>query len=539
MSRTVCKFTAIVTALALLLCGLTGCKRESAGLIDEAKFEKLKSEGIIVLNPIDIISVNVPSDGESAVGYMRIEGLKNEDVQKKINDRIRSVFDSMVNCSFLPPYRGIGVMMKHPGIESNPTYINVWSEYNSGNILSVVAVCYVDCKADDGFEFTYSYTVPMVFDLSTGDELKLADIFRDGTDGLETVNGYIDTYLLKNGYGTDEIMQPDDDTYPSFDTINMTAPFKGVKEGQKFYIDQFGRLTLVFDYDTPEFYTGMSGLPVWVIDSSVSSGIKLFRETDGSIYSSDDVRCILDYEYSSELEYRQVGNPDDSQMSIMGSFYYRNDDPDEAVRQVEEIVSGKSHFPFDINAKGKELDRKFGAGKYRWNFYIYALEDSSPAKGYYCWNINWLCSATPKGDDIDMEGWFYNCNRWFCFDAEGRLLDPSELFNDPEHYRELLEKAISASTAEGCKHLNLDFEPDDEYRALVSKMVSKINGAGFRTDYLTLSYDISDSEFEQFYHSLKDKYGSDACNVIYESFLSPGYQYIGARNLRVFNEVFA
>ncbi len=212
-----------------------------------AKYE----EGIVRLNNITLTKVDVREN----CYYYTIDGLKDEAVEEAINNRIYSVFYEMYQPEFLPPYRGIVYRVQaHPDGKKN-AYVTIEGNYN--NLLSVRVIQYQEGTYGD----LYSCAVPLNFNLETGEELKLEDLFYEGEDYMGLLNAEMDTFIWEN-VSLDE--EPEGGCYGEEyrDKIRLTAPFESIRQDHKFFLTQEGDLKLMFDYETPEFYLNYSTLYV-------------------------------------------------------------------------------------------------------------------------------------------------------------------------------------------------------------------------------------------------------------------------------------
>ncbi|MBO4628072.1 MAG: hypothetical protein J5645_08855 [Lachnospiraceae bacterium] len=149
--------------------------------------------------------------------YLRISGLRDEAVQKKVNDRLESIVRNMSHPNFLPDIAGIMTIVKEHGLPQSKVH-----EYHhcEAGILSVEVeatwyweeervfandeelakfceqVDWADARYEilDGYSFVWNSPVRMVyqlygtyylnFDLSTGEEMSLSDLFPEGYDYL-------------------------------------------------------------------------------------------------------------------------------------------------------------------------------------------------------------------------------------------------------------------------------------------------------------------------------------------------------------------
>ncbi len=169
-------------------------------------------------------------------------GIKNKGIAKKINSDISRIFKKFWDPNYFPAYRG----MQNFEYAELDDYSVWYSEYlNSNNILSFSVEMSRIYIIND-----YYYLINAVetrnYDLNTGRQIKIGDLFDDRENGFK----YINTKIY------DEINHPDMDNeaYDCEEPLKLAAPFKGVREDQKFVITEDGAINLFFDDATPEFY---------------------------------------------------------------------------------------------------------------------------------------------------------------------------------------------------------------------------------------------------------------------------------------------
>lgn len=173
--------------------------------------------------------------GYSQYRYIQIHGLKDAAVEDKINAKIKEVYDNYLNTPYEPKY--IGAAHNDVEIKCNSIYASY--TWNANNLLSV---CFNAMFADEAYTKAYYENTGLTFNLKTGDVLKLGDLFDNKENGF----AYINKYIYDNAYL---------DGMYYYDGIMLAAPFEGIKDNQKFYLqDANAGVNLIFDYDTPEFY---------------------------------------------------------------------------------------------------------------------------------------------------------------------------------------------------------------------------------------------------------------------------------------------
>jgi hypothetical protein len=209
-------------------------------------------------NPINIHNVIEEDSPAAYTNILMIDGLKNASAQIKINTAIRNTIDrfiSFADLDNLPPFRGIKVKVKDGAVLINRYVYSVVS-YNSNNVLSLLFQGFLTFKNTDDSEVYLSLNDGLTFDLVTGKQLHLSDVFTNDADISLLVNNSLSKTFSRLNY-SDEI--PGTNTY--YYSFNLVEPFEGIKADQAFYLGDQG-LNLLFDYRTPEFDTDFATMTV-------------------------------------------------------------------------------------------------------------------------------------------------------------------------------------------------------------------------------------------------------------------------------------
>jgi len=229
--------------------GYVPSKNSKTVIPSYAKVAPTKGEwSILKQNNIKLNLVDCRQDymGEySTATYFQVEGLKDSKVQDKINARIKEVAEELLFDDYIPKYRG-AALKDLEDIRCGGLWCNEC--FNANNILSLTV--YASYNTPE-FTSNFAETVGLNFNLNTGEELKLSDLFDKKTDGI----GYINNALY-------ECFNSEIGEYDYYEDIIQAAPFTGIKANQKFSINSYdGGLDLIFDANTPEVFT--YGYPVY------------------------------------------------------------------------------------------------------------------------------------------------------------------------------------------------------------------------------------------------------------------------------------
>ena len=109
--------------------------------------------------------------------------------------------------------------------------------YNKNNILSIPITTYEFTGGAHGMTYLKSYN----YNLLTGKQIKIKDIFKSGTDYKNIINDSIYKEIEKNK-----------DLY-----FTGENEFKGIKSNQEFYIEEDGIVVYFQLYDIAPYYVGI------------------------------------------------------------------------------------------------------------------------------------------------------------------------------------------------------------------------------------------------------------------------------------------
>lgn len=233
----------------------------------------------------DFIDVNSPI---GIYSYVTIHGLKNKNVEDKIN---KLIYDSTINLleKDLPPYRGVHSLISNTDIIQNIS-ISPGVMGNAANILSIKITKYITLASSK------SNTIPEVYitesdvlniNLKTGELIPLSDLFADNCDYISILNSLVNEYLVKRRMDNGETYSlPLGEVY---DRTRLVSPFKGIKKNQKYFVDNWGRIFLLIDYNNPEFETDFieTEIVIYPYSSTMQQNFVLhyrFETWDDSLY---------------------------------------------------------------------------------------------------------------------------------------------------------------------------------------------------------------------------------------------------------------
>lgn len=245
-------------------------------------------------NPIEIITNVVKKEEGFDYSYLQIKGLKDKAVENKINHKLKVAYDKIA-VDKIPPYRGIKSEYPKPG-RIFQEYISMQEVGNFNNILSVTINKNTnrtlldenskknpsDMEKDRDFEQSWytGQTDTLNIDLTTGNEITLADVFCNREDYMNLINSYVSKKLQSNNAS--------EEGYYTIDNVKLVEAFKGFQPNCKFALYDFG-INFILDYDTPQFDTGLDSTNLFIEYSRFNNKIgitKRFYDEKNSIYES-------------------------------------------------------------------------------------------------------------------------------------------------------------------------------------------------------------------------------------------------------------
>lgn len=236
------KIAAIILAIAMLL-SAAGCNAKSSQAMEQVKPTIPYGDRLFIYNNgLDIeyeqLEVTDEDKSETFSYYPVISGLKNKEIQDKLNREIPAMLDDML----------IQLQTKYSegkDIESRFRRKNkdAHISYNCNNVIFInFNVGFTADLAGGGRDHMNSRR-GVGYDLNTGDKIKLADLFKPGVDYKKMINAYISQYIIENNY--------DDYEYEV-----MTKPFQGIREDQSYILNAEGLVINMDEKNDDFFYYG-------------------------------------------------------------------------------------------------------------------------------------------------------------------------------------------------------------------------------------------------------------------------------------------
>lgn len=278
--------------------------------------------------------------------YVQISGLKDKAVEDIVNEKLKNL--CLDNIKKIPPYRGIRAEIGENPERETGIYSNAyeWVCINDNNILSVslnASDNYKSVLAEPGGSWEknnvyFSFTETLNLDLNTGEDIAIADMFCNDVDAIAYINSAVSEAIAESN-GDEEIWDYGSD-------LKITGPFTGVSHDQKYYINESG-LSLVFDYDTPQFDTGYNSTFLTVPFSEEMALTERFFDEGKNIYESEKAPGRhFPYDTSDARDYDRFIDEDGM---IAGKYYLtkRADCPKGVPKYISERMSDFVDIPED------------------------------------------------------------------------------------------------------------------------------------------------------------------------------------------------
>ena len=200
----------------------------------------------LIENPIMINTVQLNMETKAlktTVKYPQIEGLADENIQNDINAIFKKHADNALlegakNATDLAP-----AVLEFPDMPGQcETYVDYQIKYNQNNILSLVLINYEYAGGAHGSTVQTAYT----FDLKTGQQFALKDLFKSGTDFTSILNNSIKAQLDERDL-----------------TSALFEPFKGINENQNYFLSNKGLVVYFNQYEILPYAAGMPEFTVY------------------------------------------------------------------------------------------------------------------------------------------------------------------------------------------------------------------------------------------------------------------------------------
>ena len=420
-----------VALILMLILSVTGC---SATPGSQSPINSPVKISYLIQNPIVANTTEKTDAPEFYESRISLTGLKDAGIEKGINDEISALFEEVKGGS-LPPYRGIKRMIPENS-ELTGSTVSTNLSYNYNNVASIVVYGYRNYVTPDKtgkvptvLEERYQYsqyvgiTKSLNYDLNTGKQISLKDVFTDDVDYIEILNDYIGNLILRNNV--------EDEGYygMAFSGAKLIAPFKGISADQSFFLVQ-GGLGLILDENNPEFDIGFYPATIIIGFNQLGDSIaitKRFYDEALSPFTSDAPKIKEFIQSYAGQETVKESSSKIGHIMIYSSYRY----PDQIPQEVKERILALSVI---------DQDRIAGLNA----AYVAGNDDGSFEQ------VVWATKAGPytsvqRNTNYYANGGWESATDSICFDQEGRELALKELFIAGFDYETSIRKALTDS----------------------------------------------------------------------------------------------
>lgn len=239
-------------------------------------------------------------NSKHTINYVKIAGLKDKNVETKINDRIQSKvteIEKALQPETIAPFRGVRTKIFEDSKLLNSSVYS-FTAFNFNHILSVQFQGSGNYGADGsmyGGENTIFLNISdaINIDLNTGDEIALKDIFVNGYDYVSAINDYI-MKEIGNQNGIEEFKDNDDYMF-YYNGYQLVAPFDGISEEQPYGLARH-TLIVMFPPDDPRFisanFSVSFAIPLGYFGDNLAIDQR-FYASDTSLYDDAKTSMVL------------------------------------------------------------------------------------------------------------------------------------------------------------------------------------------------------------------------------------------------------
>ncbi len=271
--------------------------------------------------------------------YLQISGLKDKDIEARVNQRLKAFYESVRDEEEYPDKEDLRARLKTFSYDRHDEYISVNITANIGNILSATCNHSESFTGDDDW-LSYEDVKTLNLDLNTGNEISYTDLFADDCVGPGFVQQAVDMAVEEGMRRQEHLDDPDAEGDPDYSERSalylrpgQTSGHVGAAGHLKYYVSEYsGDLMVVIDQDLPQFDTGfyydVISVPMYGIhayDQRFYNGENIY-ESDEQAYCLFSRSLIDDSEYGYSSE---VITYNDVELSVETSGYRFASFPDE------------------------------------------------------------------------------------------------------------------------------------------------------------------------------------------------------------------
>lgn len=284
-------------------------------------------------------------DGESPVqiSYIQIDGLRNIDVQNKINNEIKSVALSQYEKGEL----------KNNNLEY--AYVNAYRMGDFANVLSVRVS--KDAYGAEAENQTYKF-IGLNFDLSTGEQISFWDLFTNDANlkSIISQSAYMTFARQYLGYYPDS-SEDDDFDYFNWDGDMNDIDYSEMEDRVLKVMQDFDKnASYPFCFDEKNIFVNINGEEIIINMRDFYNQIAIYNRylTEENLFNTESTNDIYVFMQAAEwcFPYRRVEKIGDNLFVDLGVLSWLNDDATAAL----DIESYKNEMEKQVASAKEYLD---------------------------------------------------------------------------------------------------------------------------------------------------------------------------------------
>lgn len=355
----------------------------------------------------------------------RYNGLKDKTVEDKINQNIQELADQMsiyTTIESLPTYLGLFKAYPMDKLIIKTLNVTAGDSFSYDNLLSIVINADIETNYTNNMDYYQGrirYIKARTYDLNTGDEINLSDLFVNGTDYVKLLN---DLVLLDAESKT----EPNPTGYEMW--YQYLGGFTGIRGDINFYLTPF-ELVLVFDQSYSEFYNQFSSAEVSIPFDKLED-VLAFQQRVAS-----ESNLFTD---SKLVKYENFRDPSETQITVVR-------------RDQTTIESTITLAPLsDEFTKIRDGIRELNQG-----IINQMVKDKNPYVSYHF-------SAVPVGPYMNVISTMYSNDHWdkinLTYKPDGTVLTFADVFKVGSEYKSIIIEKMKQIATENQFMETYDYE---------------------------------------------------------------------------------
>ncbi|MBR4149949.1 MAG: hypothetical protein IKR08_01045 [Firmicutes bacterium] len=242
--------------------------------------------------------------------YLQISGLKDKDIEARVNQRLKALYESVRDEEEYPDKEDLRARLKAFSYDRHDEYISENITASIGNILSVTCNHSESFTGDNDW-LSYEDVKTLNLDLNTGNEISYTDLFADDCVGpgfiQQAVDAAVEEGIRRQAHRDD----PEEEGSPEYSEKSalflnpgQTAGHIGVNGLLKYYVSEYtGELMIVIDHDLPQFDTGFYYDVVSVPMEGLHAYDQRFYNGENIYESEEQAYCLFSRSLVDDSEY--------------------------------------------------------------------------------------------------------------------------------------------------------------------------------------------------------------------------------------------